>query len=222
VKALGVEEPKVRSDGTELVVELPKQDDLKGAVSYLKAQGLLEFRYVDGLKSVRNPVSKIGWQADRDERTGEETIIFTNNKTGEEMTHAEVLAGSELVVAGKDLDVSATKAVLQMGEPVVCIAFNEEGAARFADFTRRHIDDALPIVLDGEVISVPGIRSAITGGRGVISGGLSSMREAELLAGQLRAGAYPVPLELIRVEAIEHEPGPFLVGSRDSLQEDLF
>ena len=49
------------------------------------------------------------------------------------------------------------------------------------------------IVLDGEVISAPVIREAITGGSGQISGNFT-FETASDLAVLLRAGALPAPL----------------------------
>lgn len=204
VDALGVSEPLIQRKGSDqVVVELPGIADPELALSYIKETALLEFSYVRGLESRRNPVAKTKWELIRDEETGGEKIIFTNNLTGKEMTHEEVLESAELVVSGKDLNIDGIRADIRMGMPVVYLAFNKEGARKFGDFTRKHIDDVLPIVLDREVISVPGIRTAITDGRAEISGGFASVREAELLADQLRSGALPVPLEPIHVQAVD-------------------
>lgn len=212
VDALGVAEPLIQRKGADqVVVELPGIEDPDEALKYIKETALLEFTYVRGLRSERNPVARIDWDVIRDEETGEEKTVFTNNLTGKEMSHEEVLKDAELVVSGKDLNVAGIRADLQMGQAVVHIAFNEDGARKFADFTRRHVGDVLPIVLDKEVISVPGIRTAITEGRGEISGGFATIREAELLADQLRSGALPVPLEPIHTQAVDATLGKDVV-----------
>lgn len=91
-------------------------------------------------------------------------------------------------------------------EPLVTFRLNSEGSARFADVTRAHIGRAFAVVLDGEVITAPVIRSPITGGSGQISGGFST-REATELALLLRAGALPAPLTVAEERTVGPELG---------------
>ncbi|MFN2234396.1 MAG: protein translocase subunit SecD, partial [Anaerolineales bacterium] len=74
--------------------------------------------------------------------------------------------------------------------------------------------NALAIVLDKEVISVPVVRQAITNGEGSISGNFTP-EEAGDLAVQLRYGALPVPLKVVNSRTI----GPSL--GQDSLKQSL-
>ncbi len=76
---------------------------------------------------------------------------------------------------------------------------NEEGHQIFSEYTSTHVQQYLGIVLDGEVISAPRIREAITDVRGMITGSFTR-DSAEQLVIQLRYGALPVPL---RVESVE-------------------
>ncbi|MCH8544904.1 MAG: protein translocase subunit SecD [Alcanivorax sp.] len=92
------------------------------------------------------------------------------------------------------------------GEPLVTFHLNRAGAQRFADITRTNVGRAFAVVLDGEVITAPVIRSPITGGNGQISGGFSS-REASELALLLRAGALPAPLNVVEERTVGPELG---------------
>jgi len=86
----------------------------------------------------------------------------------------------------------------------VNIEWNNEGADLFDDIAGRlyprydplvfHIEAALGIFLDGEVISYPQILQAKYEGEGSITGGFS-WDEARLLAIQLNSGALPMPLK---------------------------
>jgi preprotein translocase subunit SecD len=86
----------------------------------------------------------------------------------------------------------------------VNIEWNEEGADLFDDIAGRlyprydplvfHIEAALGIFLDVEVISYPQILQEEYGGEGSITGGFS-WDEARLLAIQLNSGALPMPLK---------------------------
>ena len=58
-----------------------------------------------------------------------------------------------------------------MNDPQISFRFDGEGAAAFAKVTSENIGRQLAIILDGELNSAPVIKSAITEGSGVISGG---------------------------------------------------
>lgn len=102
----------------------------------------------------------------------------------------------------------------QTGLPVVNFVLDQTGGRIFGDMTRENIGRPLAVVLDGEVITAPVIRSAITTGSGEISGGFSAV-EAGNLALLLRAGALPAALDVIE----ERTVGPNL-GS-DSIRMGL-
>lgn len=76
-----------------------------------------------------------------------------------------------------------------------------EAAKRFGDLTSRLIEKPLGISLDGNIISAPTVRSAITAGSGQISGNFSA-EEAQDLAVQLNAGALPVPVTILQERSI--------------------
>ncbi len=92
------------------------------------------------------------------------------------------------------------------GEPVVNFSLDREGGREFGRMTTANIGRPLAIVLDGEVLTAPVIRSAITGGSGEISGNFTS-REAHDLALMLRAGALPVPLNVIEERTVGPDLG---------------
>ena len=102
----------------------------------------------------------------------------------------------------------------------VSLEFDEEGGQLFYEATSTILqytndyDRKLYIVVDGEVISAPGVNVAISGGKAVIEGSFTA-DEANALAIQLRSGALPVSLEILQSNLV----GPTL-GS-DSLQSSV-
>lgn len=90
-------------------------------------------------------------------------------------------------------------------EPVVNFELDDKGARLFGDMTRDNIGRPLAIVLDGEVIAAPVIRSAI-GASGEISGGFTT-KEASDLALLLRAGALPAPLHVVEERTVGPDLG---------------
>lgn len=119
----------------------------------------------------------------------------------------------KVILTGEHLE-DAYPATDQLNNPVVSISFNKEGARLFANFTRANVGKRLGIYLDGEEISSPEIREPILGGQGQISG-IGGIEEAKNLAVMLRAGALPVPLELVE----ERTVGPTL--GRESVETSL-
>lgn len=110
-----------------------------------------------------------------------------------------------------------------LGEPVVTLRFDAEGARRF----RRVTTDLAPggpknpnpnemrylaIVLDGTLHSAPYIKEPIQGGRAEISGSFTRV-EARFLANILRAGALPAPVEIIEKRRVDPSLGQDSVHS---------
>lgn len=91
-------------------------------------------------------------------------------------------------------------------EPVVQFRLNSAGATRFADITRAHVGTPFAVVLDGEVVTAPVIRSPITGGSGEISGSFT-VAEARDLSLLLRAGSLPAPLIVVEERTVGPDLG---------------
>ncbi len=77
--------------------------------------------------------------------------------------------------------------------------FTKSGADKFADVTGELAKKPEPqnefgIVLDGEVVSSPYVRTAITGGNAYISGSFKQ-EEAQNLANMLSYGALPLTFQ---------------------------
>jgi preprotein translocase subunit SecD len=88
------------------------------------------------------------------------------------------------------------------GQYEIAFVLTPSGRDTLSDFTAAHIGEYLGIVLDKRVLSCPVIKTAITGGSGVIQGGFTR-NSAESLAVSLRVpGPLPIPLEVVNfVEA---------------------
>jgi preprotein translocase subunit SecD len=117
------------------------------------------------------------------------------------------------VMTGADLkNVSVTTD--RVGKYQVAFELNAEGAQIFKDFTSKNVGKILAIVLDKKVISAPRIDTAITEGRGVITGNFT-YDTANNLAIQLRYGSLPIPLKVATSQTV----GPTL--GQSSLNKSL-
>ena len=131
----------------------------------------------------------------------------------------------QTIVTGADLD--ASKLAVQLGtgtagsQPEVAFTILGTAAQTFAQFTTAHNETTsggpyyMCIVLDNAVVSCPSIRTAITGGQGVITVGGGGLDEANKLVNVLRYGALPVALQVAQSRTI----GPTL--GEDSIRASV-
>ena len=89
---------------------------------------------------------------------------------------------------------------------VVNFSFNVACATEFGRMTARNINKRFAVVLDGEIITAPNIRVAITGGSGFIEGGFT-MESARDLALLLNAGALPAKLTIVEERTVDPSLG---------------
>ncbi len=84
---------------------------------------------------------------------------------------------------------------------VVSLSMDEEGAEAFATATAENIGNPIYIYYDGEVVSAPTVKSAITDGECVIDN-MESYEAAEELATTIRIGALPLTLTELRSNVV--------------------
>ncbi|HJX67649.1 MAG TPA: hypothetical protein VJ258_02865 [Candidatus Limnocylindrales bacterium] len=110
---------------------------------------------------------------------------------------------------GADLDPSLVylREDTATGGSALEFGFKEPAASAFETWSGQHINEYFAIALDGRAVSVPYIKSQITGGRGEIAGAFTAQSAAEL-ATVLQSGWLPYPLSEVT------ETGP--VGSPDA------
>ena len=89
----------------------------------------------------------------------------------------------------------------QYSRPAVNFELTPEGARKFERATLDNIGRRIAIYLDEELLSAPVVQTVIKD-KGQITG-LGSMDKAKDLSMMLRAGALPVPLEVLHAEVLE-------------------
>ncbi len=85
---------------------------------------------------------------------------------------------------------------------VVYFGFKEDRKQPFAEFTARHVGEAVAIIIDGKVHSTPNIRSKLPG-EGIIEGGGEGFTEQEAKDIAAVLGSGSIPGRLVRVVAPE-------------------
>ena len=206
VDEVGTNEPIIQRQGDDrILVQLPGLDDPERIKRLLGKTARMNFRMVNETASIDEALSgRIPPGSDLlyelDPRTGEKTLPYIIYKR-------IGVSGDQLVDANPSMD--------QYNQPVVSMRFDSTGSRKFGDLTSKNVGKRFAIVLDGEVISAPVIREAITGGSGQISGNFT-FETASDLAVLLRAGALPAPLTILE----ERSVGPSL--GKDSINAGMY
>ena len=129
-----------------------------------------------------------------------EAESFTTNTGLEEplvymyyLEHDADLTGGVIEEANATIGGQGSSAV---GQPIVLLDMNSEGARTWSRITGANIGRRIAIVLDKKVHMAPSIRTKISDG-GTMIEGFANMDEAKDIAIVLRAGALPAPVKII-------------------------
>lgn len=188
VNVFGVSEPVVQVEEAglvtgakdhRLIVELPGVADVEQAIAMIGQTPRLEFMLL-------RPEAKSLTEAELASKTVDQVFMPTG------------ITGALLSKA--TLEFSQTSQGIA-GQPIVGLAFNDEGRELFAKVTRENKGQVLAIFLDGNAISSPVINDEITDGKAVISGSFTRDQAKELVR-NLNYGALPVPIELLSTQTV--------------------
>lgn len=139
-----------------------------------------------GIKNVSDAVAQIGATPFLEFREVETTGTGASAKPSFIRTN---LTGQ--YVTGAQLSFDPTT-----NAPQVDISFNDDGAKIFERMTAANIGKPLAIFLDGELIEMPTVQQAISGGKAQITGRFT-IDQAQQLVSRFNAGALPAPVTLI-------------------------
>ncbi|MBR3160411.1 MAG: hypothetical protein IKG18_16300 [Atopobiaceae bacterium] len=173
--AIGLAEYAVDPSGNDsVVIKLPWNLDGKRIAESVGGAGVLEFVRVDEI--------------------GDADALTLLNAGAKDVTLKEGTYTPFL--SNKDVT-SCETTLVSDGVYAVTITFDEKGAETFADVTEELAKDhgAIAIVVDGNVISAPGVSERIEGGQVSISGGFTQ-EEAGALKAVLDSQQLPTNLKL--------------------------
>ena len=210
IDSLGLTEPVIAMKGhNQITVELPGIKNPQRAISLIGETALLEFieaEWAPGNIDALTP-ENLEILAGKDAKLSQ---LIEKDSTGAIVKQTPIIL-KKTVLTGKDLQ-TALPGTSQYGDPVVNIEFNAEGAKKFFDTTARSVGKPIAILLDGTIISAPNVNEPISGGRAQISGSFSVTEMKDLVI-KLKAGALPVPVEIISNKIV----GPTL--GQDSVEK---
>ncbi len=206
VDALGVAEPTLQRSGERrIIIELPGLADPDAAVEVIGRTAQLAFRPVLGVEPAtpgKDPTTTAPTAAANEELVvegegGERLRLGPTRVLGEAISGARATLGGDL---GSQWQVQVD--FRGDGEVEWTKLTGEAACAAESDPRRR-----VAIVLDRDVISSPqispgiGCGQGITGGTTVITGQFTE-REAKELALLVRAGALPVPVDIVEQRTV--------------------
>lgn len=181
INSLGVTEPTIHTSkfiGKDaVIVELPGITNVQEAIDLIGKTAQLEFHEQTDQTDTSNGFTP-GW-----------------NKT--DLTGADLIRADVQFESGGGQD---SLGQIQR-QPVVSLKFNDVGAKKFAEITRKNLNKPVAIILDNQPLSAPTVQTAIEDGNAIITGDFE-IREAKLLVLQLNSGALPVPITLIAQRTI--------------------
>ena len=204
IDGLGVAEPIIRPVGEnriEVQVAGVNTRDNPDVVDELKKPARLEFRLVD-IRNRPDPTQP------GETPPGYELLVL-NVERGAESYEEELYVKRVPEMTGEAVE-RAYVYRNDYGQAEVGLKFTSKGGDRFAEVTRRLVQEhgprngRLAIVLDGKLYSAPTVNDAITGGSAQITGSFSE-REAFELANVLN-NPLDVPLRVVSMS----EVGPSL------------
>ncbi len=189
VNTFGVSEPVIQvqnggfgaANSHRLSIELPGITDLSKAIALIGQTPYLEFKV----------------QSDAPQNI----VVGEDGKATVNVSDQFVSTG----LNGKYLKQAQLVFAPGTNEPTVSLQFDDEGTKLFTQITKDNVGKVVAIYLDGQVISAPVVREAITSGTAVISGTFTPA-EARDLVSSLNSGALPVPISLISTQTV----GPIL------------
>jgi preprotein translocase subunit SecD len=188
----GTKEPVIQAQGDDrIIVQLPGMKDPQRVKELIGKTARLTFHMVDVNVA---PSACAAGQAPLTVRC----LPMNKGESG-------AIAVQRRALLTGDMLVDAQPGYSQYGQSVVNFRFDNLGARKFADITRRNTGKPFAIVLDDVVITAPNINEPILGGSGQISGNFTA-ESANDLSVLLRAGALPAPLKVIE----ERTVGPSL------------
>ena len=155
-----------------------------------------------GITNVEEAKSMIG-------KTAQLKFYELNDKNEEVATD---LTGSDIKSATAGTDSSS--ASFSGTSPIIYLEFNDDGAKKFKEITKRNLNKTIITKLDDETINTATVQTEIDGGKAQIEG-IKTLKEAKETAKLINEGALPAPIKLAQESQIGSTLG------KDAIEKSL-
>ena len=196
VDALGVAEPQITRQGSNIVIELPGVKDKNRALQVVGQTAQLLFRPVlqAGVPDTQQTTPR-----DQDTKDNPNPVVLPETDRSGHVVNRYALGPAEL--DGTVVDTARAVIEPNTGRWQVDLTFTGKGSGEWDKMAGRYVGKQIAIDLDANVKSAPTIQTAQFNGRATISGDFTE-RQAKDLALVLRYGALPVQLEQQTVQTV--------------------
>lgn len=160
-----------------IIVEIPGQKNLEGAIKSIGSTAQLKFKVIR---------PDINWP-----------ITDANSK----LTIDQIFQDSD--ISGKDLIGSEVSFESTKNQPVIQLRFSPEGREKFSNLVKKNVKKPIGIFLDNNLLQAPIVSEDLANGLTTdptITG--VDLETAKNISSLLRAGALPVPIEIVQQSLI--------------------
>lgn len=191
VNYLGVSEPYIvplkTGDDYRIIVEIPGVDDINAALDLVGRTAQLSFRQLK---------SDVPWDGTQ----------FQDYYVNPDVWEETGVTGADLRGANVIFNNSGVSSQAQANSPHIQIQFTNEGRDKFAEVAKNNVEKPVGIFLDDDPfpLSMPVVSGDLANGvvsDPVITGNFD-IDSANNLSLQIRAGALPVPVEVLQQEKV--------------------
>ena len=202
IDLLGVSEPSITTSNVggdyRIIVEIPGIDDVTSAVKLIGQTAQLKFRVIKkGEVWDESKIQEFAYNPDLWEDT---------NVTGSDLKGVDVVFSSSKVV--------------DSNKPEIRLLFTTEGRRKFSEVAKNNVNKPVALYLDQDIspLSMPIVNENLAKGLTddpVISGNFD-VKTANALSMQIRAGALPIPVEILEQKTVSATLGA------DSVHRSIF
>ncbi len=191
-------EYRIVQDGpTQRVRDIPENIDDLRTIMQLYREGKVDEFEVNEI---------IARMEERANLKPEEGRIFLYWRRANNNPASPLLPRDLLVLGPPELDGGDMKSAAASVNPgsawyMITFTLTDTGSKLFGDVTERNVDRRLAILWGDRVVSDPNINEPIYGGHGQITGQFDEAQATEI-AGVIREGALPMPLEVLSVSFV--------------------
>lgn len=190
------DEEKIKREHPLLSILSPAQGRSGSTVGYVLARDTAKVMELLTSKVAREILPrdlKLCWGVKPSEMSNHREIFELYSLRVTQSNGRAPLEGDVVVSAKDDYD--------QFNRPCVSMTMNSDGARRWAVLTKKNIDHAIAIVLDGYVYSAPNVENEITGGVSSITGHFTA-EDTKDLANVLQSGKMPAPAHIVQEDIV--------------------
>ncbi|MFN3229315.1 MAG: protein translocase subunit SecD [Asticcacaulis sp.] len=200
---LGTKEPSIQRQGANrIVVQAPGESDPEELKRVIGKTARLTFQMVDENTALQDALAG---------RIPADSQLLPYPEGEQFGLPPYLLVKKRVLVSGENLT-KASVGIDEFQKPAIDFSFNASGARKFGSATANNIGKRFAIILDGEVVSAPTIKGAITTGSGQINGNFT-IREASELVNILNGGALPAELIVEEQRTVTAELGADAVAA---------